>query len=94
MAFRSRDRALYIAFVVYAAIQVGAMSLVRGTWAIIDVCKAFGTFSPVIALCALVTFQFSIRPHCPPRAFCIVFAGIVVLASIAIVITSAISTAI
>lgn len=94
MTFRPRDRALYIAFVVYLVFVFGIMTLLYGSFRFIDAGFAFGTFIPAFALLFLIAFQLSARPRCSPVAFCLVFAGLLVSAFFAIAIAGAASAAV
>ena len=69
MTFRSRDRALYIAFPVYPATSLGIKGALYGSSSVPGAGKAFGIFIPAFALLALVAFQLMARPRQTPVNF-------------------------
>lgn len=83
MTFRPRDRVLYASFGCYFIATVALMGLSYGS---IFGYLALATVVPGIALLALIGFQVSARPRCSALAFCLVFAGLLILAFVALTI--------
>jgi len=89
--FRSRDPLLYASFACYAVATVALLALSYGS---ISGYIALGTVVPGIAVVALIVFQVSARPRCSPLAFCLVFAGLLTVAFVALHIAAAASAAV
>ena len=82
---------LYASFACYVAATVVLIALSYGS---IGGYIALGTVAPGIALLALIGFQVSARPRCSALAFCIVFAGLLAVAFVALNIAAAASAAV
>ena len=82
MTFRPRDRVLYASFACYFLATIALFGLSYGSS--IQAFVALATVVPGIALLALIGFQVSARPRCSALAFGLVFAGLLILAFVAL----------
>lgn len=92
--FRPQDRVLYTIIAGYILLLILIMTLSHGSFAFIDVGKAFGIFIPVLLVVLLILIQIARRPRFSPVAFILAILAILSSGYIALMLAGAASAAV